>query len=335
MVFARIFQKKRLLQNKTISPKKNILVSAPLHFMKNIIKDFNKLGNVHYCYGASLNEIKSLIKNINIWICNPSPDYYIDKKILKRAKNLSYIVTPSTGSNHISKKDCKKYKIKVLSIKKTINIKQISASSEFTFSLMLSLVRKINKAENIVRSGHWRDMEDHLRSIEFKNKNVGIIGFGRIGSNLARYSKAFGMNVYAYEPNFKIRVKFVKQCFNLRKLLLNSDIVFVCVHLNKVTKKMVNKKWFDLMKRRPFFINTSRGEIIDEKALLSALKNKKIKAAALDVVSNEQNILNKGHKLVEYQKYNDNLLITPHIAGLTIDSELKAAKEVINLVKKL
>ena len=98
---------------------------------------------------------------------------------------------------------------------------------------------------------------------------------------------------------------------------------------------MVNKTWFNQMTRKPFFINTSRGEIIDEKSLINALKNKKIKGAAIDVLSNEQNILSKGHKLVEYQKNNDNLIITPHIAGLTVDSELKAAKEVIKIIKKL
>ncbi len=333
--FCKNLPKKIILQKKNISTKKNILVSTPVHFMKNIIKDFDKLGETHYCHGANSKEIKNLIKNVNIWICSPSPDYYIDENILKHAKKLNYIITPSTGSNHISHKDCKKLKIKIKSIKKTKNIKQISASSEFTFSLMLNLVRKINKAENIVRSGHWRNMEDHLRSIELKHKNVGIVGFGRIGSNLARYCKAFHMNIFAYEPNFKIKSKFVNQCSDVKKLLSSSDIIFICVHLDDSTKMMVNKTWFNQMTRKPFFINTSRGEIIDEKSLINALKNNKIKGAAIDVLSNEQNILSKGHKLVEYQKNNDNLIITPHIAGLTVDSELKAAKEVIKIIKKL
>ena len=98
---------------------------------------------------------------------------------------------------------------------------------------------------------------------------------------------------------------------------------------------MVNDKWFNNMKKNSIFINTSRGEIVNEKSLLKALKKNKIKGAALDVLSDEKNILKKKNILIEYSKHNQNLLITPHIAGLTFDSEFKAGIATINHIKKI
>ena len=314
---------------------KKILVTTPLHFMDKIKKEFLKFDSCIFYYGATVQEVKKIIKNVEIWVTSPSPNYLINNKILKYAKNLKYIISPSTGSNHISKIDCKKLKIKILTLRNTKIVKNISASSEYTFALMLGLIRNINKASQITKSGHWRDMEDYLRGFELQNKNVGIVGFGRIGSNLARYCKAFKMNIFAFDPNITIKTKYVNQCKNIKKILKYSDILFICVHLDKKTNQMVNGKWFSNMKKNSIFINTSRGEIVDEKSLLKALKYNKIKGAALDVLSDEKNILGKKNSLIEYSKYNENLLITPHIAGLTFDSEYKAGVETINHIKKI
>ena len=327
-----LFKSKKIRDNKT---KRKILISTPLHFIDTIKAKFNKLGICKYYSGASLNQIQKIIKNIDVWVCSPSPEYKINNEILRFAKNLKYIVTPSTGSNHISLKDCKKNNIKVYSLKNSKSVKNITASSEFTFGLMLSFIRKISKAQKIVKSGHWRDMEDCLRGHELQGKTVGIVGYGRIGSNIASYCKPFKMKIYAYDPYLKIKSNIVNQVTNIKKLLNISDIVFVCVHLNDKTKMMVNDRWFKSMKANSILINTSRGEIANESSIIKALKSKKIKGVAVDVVSDEQNIHKKKNRLVEYSKQDENLLITPHIAGLTYESEYKAAMSSINVIKKL
>ena len=200
---------------------------------------------------------------------------------------------------------------------------------------MLGFVRKISKAKKIVKSGHWRDMEDHLRGDELQGKSVGIVGYGRIGSNVAAYCKPFKMKIYAYDPHLKIKSNAINQVSNIKILLNKSDIVFICVHLNDTTKMMVNDTWFKSMKANSILINTSRGEVINESSLIKALKLKRIKGAAVDVVSDEQNIYKTKNKLIEYSKENENLLVTPHIAGLTYESEYKAAMSSINFIKKL
>ena len=223
---------------KHIKKKENrIAISTPMHFMTDLKEKFEGLGSCNFCHGATKNEIKKILDDAYIWVCAPSPTYKIDKNIFKNSKNLKYIITPSTGSNHISLKDCKKKGIKVISIKNSKNIKQITASSEFTFAIFLSLIKKIQKGVETVRAGHWRDMEDNLRGYELKDKKVGIIGFGRIGSNIAKYSKAFKMKVISYDPNIKIKNKSVLQYSSINKILANSDIIFICVHLNKKNKK--------------------------------------------------------------------------------------------------
>jgi D-3-phosphoglycerate dehydrogenase / 2-oxoglutarate reductase len=327
--------KKVILNKAPFKSDKRILITTPLHFIDRVKKEFLKFGSCTFRDGATVHELKKMIKNVEIWVTSPSPNYLINYEILKNAKKLRYIISPSTGSNHISKADCKKLKIRILTLRDTKMVKNISASSEYTFALMLSLVRNISKASQITKSGHWRDMEDNLRGSELQNKNVGIIGFGRIGSNLSRYCKAFKMNIFAFDPYKKINLKYVNQRKSIKEILRCSDILFICVHLDKKTNKMVNETWFNNMKKNLIFINTSRGEIINEKSLLKALKNKKISGAALDVLSDEKNILNKKNPLVEYSKYNENLLITPHIAGLTFDSEYKAGMATVNHIKKI
>ena len=115
-------------------------------------------------------------------------------------------------------------------------------------------------------------------------------------------------------------------CKSLDDLLSNSDIICICVHLTKETKNLIDKKKFNKMKKNVILINTSRGEVLDENELIKNLRKKKIKYACLDVLSNEHQIKLKTNKLINYSQNNSNLVITPHMAGLTYESETLAAE---------
>ena len=133
------------------------------------------------------------------------------------------------------------------------------------------------------------------------------------------------MKINVYDPYKSIHQNDrVKEYKDLYKVLSDSDIICICVHLSEETKGMISSKEFKAMKDNCYFINTSRGEIIDEDALISALKTGKVQAAGLDVLCGENQIDNKQNKLIKYARENPNLIITPHIAGLTVDSERKA-----------
>ena len=135
------------------------------------------------------------------------------------------------------------------------------------------------------------------------------------------------MNVKIFDP-YKINrgLNILRNKEQLYKNLRTTDVVFVCINYTKENKSFVSKKFLNHMKQGAILINTSRGEVICEDSLISALKSKKIGKAAVDVVSNEQSEISK-NKLIKFAKSNENLIITPHIAGLTYESESKAAMQ--------
>ena len=132
-------------------------------------------------------------------ICNPCQKY--DKSSLCTLKNLKIVATPSTGVNHIDVDYCKTNKIKVLCLlddRESLN--NIHASAEFTWLLIMNAIRRLDLAAERVKQGHWRDVEDELRGRELNGKCLGIIGFGRIGTKVAKFAQAFGMNILFYDP---------------------------------------------------------------------------------------------------------------------------------------
>ena len=189
---------------------------------------------------------------------------------------------------------------------------------------MLETIRRIPFSFDSVRLGNWRNSEHKWRARELCRMTLGIIGFGRIGQNLGNYSLAFGMDVVAFDPYKSIEDALVEQVDSLPELLEVSDAIAVCVDLSKETYHLIDHNVFSRMKEGVYFINTSRGDVVDEEALLEHLKNGKITAAGVDVISDEITGEIEKHKLVDYAKQNSNLLITPHIAGLTTDSERTA-----------
>lgn len=313
----KIIKYKKNLIKKIDLNKKNILITAPITFFNRSIKNLNKKFN---CIFLEKPNKELLIKNLKLidgWICQPSPEYIIDQNILKHAPKLKIISTPSTGITHIDQKYCKKNKVKIRPITVSREFKDIKASSEFTFLLCLLGFKNLIKAVKKVKSGYWRNIEETIRGNEVIGKSIGIFGQGRIGSNLSKYFESMGAKVRFYD------VKNTKDLKIKNLILKKSDMIVMCISYNKKNYNYVNSNFFSKMKKNSIFVNTSRGEILDETSLLRALRSKKIRLALLDVLKNEQTS-NIRNKLIQYSKYNDNLIITPHMAGLTYESESKA-----------
>lgn len=302
-----------------------VLITCDLSFI-NYKKYLSKNINYKYSPNLSLINLKHNLSNFNGWICSPTPKYRIDKSLLKLSKDLKCIVTPSTGTNHIDLEECKKRGISVISLSGTKFVNKIYASSEFTFMLALIMMKKLLLGMNEVKNYNWRKNEKNFRGFEIYGKKIAIIGMGRIGKNLSRYFRSFGAKINAYDIK-KIKIpKYINFHKNIEDAIKDAKIVFICVKLNKNSYKLINKKIFNLMNNETILINTSRGEVIDEKELIHSLKYNKIESAAIDVLSEEHMLSKKKNKLIEYSKRHSNLLITPHMAGVSYDSETKAAK---------
>jgi len=306
--------------------RKKILVSAPLDFLPNLKERIFSEHDCIYAYKADKETIAHYLKEntFDAWMCSPCPTYMIDAELMDLCPTLKMIATPSTGVSHLVAPDAEVRNISIYRLKGTTIVDQIYASSEFTFNLLISTIRKTPYAFEAVKDGKWREVEKVYRGRELNGLTVGIIGYGRIGSNLAKYSLAFGMKILAYDPYVKIEHPVVTQVDSLDDLLPVSDVVSPCVHLNDETYHMVNKAMFNKMKDGVYFINTSRGDVVNEIDFLEALKSGKILAAGLDVISDEYLGDKNVHPLIAYARENQNLIITPHIAGLTYDSERKA-----------
>ena len=262
----------------------------------------------------------------------------VDEKIIENGRKLKAIVTATTGLDHIDSKYAEDKGIAVLSLKgETEFLQTIPATAEHTWALLLSLIRKIPQAYNYVCNEKWN--RDLFRGTELKNKNLGIVGYGRIGKQIKNYALAFDMNVHVYDPKIHQLPDEVIGYQKLEDMLSAVDIVTLHLPLNKDTYGIIGHEEIDMCSTGTYLINTSRGDLVETGALLRALETGHLSGAALDVISKERDNMSSEKKaLVEYANKHDNLLLTPHLGGATIESmektEIFMAKKLVNWVEE-
>lgn len=316
---------------KTGKPK--LLFSAGYEFMPKLKNYLIDNFDITFAFNAPLEEAAKLIVDKDAWVCSPCPQYKIDSQLISKAAGLKAIGTPSTGTNHIDLEFARKKGIAVFSLSGSPVIENIHASAEFSFTLLLAMVKKLTLATEAAKRGIWREKEFIFRSRELNGLTLGLIGCGRIAKKMAGFAKGFQMKVLGFDPYKKTDDSNIKQV-ELDELLKKSDIVGVHVALTDETRDMVNNDFFDKVKPGVYFLNTSRGGVVDEKALIDALGTGKVKAAAVDVIRNEHLIDKYNLPLIQYARDNTNLMVTPHIAGATLESEYKAAKYIVDKIKE-
>jgi D-3-phosphoglycerate dehydrogenase len=247
----------------------------------------------------------------------------IDSALLDAAPKLSMLVTPTTGLNHIDTDALRLRGIRLVSLRGEVEfLKDVRATAEHTLGLMLALIRHIPQAAADVEAGFWR--RDRFRGGELYGKTVGVVGYGRLGRIVTRYLQAFDAQVLVSDPKLPAGDhEGAARAVTLPHLLENSDLVTLHVDLREETRGFFGGRSFQRMKPGSYFINTARGELIDEIALLEGLSSGRIAGAALDVLCQEDSAGMADHPLVQYARQHDNLLITPHLGGCTAESKRK------------
>ncbi len=206
----------------------------------------------------------------------------------------------------------------------------IESVAEHVFALILSLIRKIPEANEFVKSGKWSsgphtyDRIAPFFGFELFGKKLGIIGLGNIGRNVARIAKGFGMNVLAFDPYVgeKTVNEFGAKSTDFTTLLSESDIVTLNVLLTPQTTALIGEKEFNKMKKSAILINTCRGPVVDQNALIKALEEKKLAGAGIDVWLTQPTP--SDNPLLKL----DNVVLTPHIAWGTKEAIIRSSKEV-------
>lgn len=302
-----------------------VLVVSPNYFSDHILSELDEVAEV-ISKNLSQKQLLSEIEDYDAILTRV--DTKFDKEILKRAKKLKVVGSATTGLNHIDLIYAKRKRINIINLSGTHTL----PTAEYTFSLILALVKRIPWAHNSLSEGLWERHRFFGNNLE--GKVLGIIGFGKIGNRVGRYARDFGMSVIAYDPYIKgsLVKSLGAKLVTLDDLLKTSDIITLHPFLSPETRNMINAKAFSKMKTTAFLINVGRGELVNETALLEALSKKKIAGSALDVFKYEP--LPKGSKLIKYAKTHENLLITPHIAASTKESVETAAREIVHKVKE-
>ena len=235
-------------------------------------------------------------------------------EMLQSTTRLKAIITPTTGRDHIALDVAHERGVEVFSLfGATDFLPTIHSSAEHSFALLMSLIRRIPFAYNAVLGQEWQQVP--FRGRELHSLTIGIVGYGRIGTKMARFAQAFGMNILTYDPYVRQYPDFVQPVGNLADMLPRCDILSIHVPFNKETEGMFNAGNLSLLPKGAYLVNTARGAVLDELALMHLLDKGHLAGAALDVLTHEFAIEQHGHPLINYAREHDNLLITPHIGG--------------------
>lgn len=283
---------------------------------------FDEFGEVTIYDYTKYNQIAERIKDAEIILCNKS---IMNRMTLKDAKNVKYIGLFATGYNNVDIEYTNERNITVCNA----GSYSTNAVTQHVFALILEHYNKVGEYNKFVKDGGWIHSEKFSPfkpMKEMDGRTLGIVGYGSIGKKVAKIAQAFDMKVLAYNrsPKKDESVRFVE----MDELLEKSDIVSIHCPLNSDSEKMCNKEFFEKMKDGALFINTSRGGVVDEQALIDAVKSKKISGAGLDVVAVEP--MEKHEEILDI----DNIIITPHSAWAPVETRTRLVEIVKNNIKK-
>ena len=295
----------------------NVLVTRRLH--RSALEMLEEKCNVQLHSGKIPIPRKILInkiKDMNGLICHPYDT--IDKEVISKAKNLKVISTFSVGFDHIDIQVAKSHRIKIGYTPEVLT----NATAELTIGLILDVLRRISEGDRIIRGKKWNQIFGayDYTGTEVSGKTIGIVGMGRIGREVAKKANGLGMKVIYHNRKSlskriekMLRVKYVSE----NSLYKNSDIISLHVPYNKDTHHLMNSKIFKKMKKTSFLINTSRGKIVNEKQLVTALKTKEIQGAGMDVYESEP--VQRDSLLLKLE----NVVLAPHVGSSTNETRQK------------
>jgi len=244
----------------------------------------------------------------------------LTREVLKDTKNLKFIIRAGVGLDNIDLETAKERGIEVFNTPKASSI----AVAELTLGFLIALSRFIPQATFSLKEGKWE--KEKFKGVELFGKTLGILGLGRIGKEVAKRAKAFGMRILAYDP--QVSSSELAEMVDFETLIRNSDYITLHLPLTPETKNLINAEVIARMKDGVFIVNCARGGIIDEKALCEALRSQKVKGAGFDVFEEEPP---KNKELLELE----NFICTPHIGASTIEAQEKISKEVAKVVIEL
>lgn len=237
----------------------------------------------------------------------------------QEGRRVRTIVCPATGLDHIDTACCRKLGIPIISLKgESEFLKEVRATAELTLALSLAIIRKLSLADQHVKAGNWQ--RDLFKGSELYKKKVSIIGYGRLGKITADLFAAFGAQPVVFDES-PISESPYPVAQSIEEALRDTSLCSLHITYRTDNQGFFRKEYFQLMPKGSYFVNTSRGSLVDEQALVEALESGHLGGAALDVLNGEPQI--KASPLWAYAQEHDNIILTPHIGGNTWESFAK------------
>ncbi|MEN8885462.1 MAG: 2-hydroxyacid dehydrogenase [Winogradskyella sp.] len=305
-----------------------------LHLDNNhplLLNQLNDLGYTnHEDFKSSKEDIETKIAAYDGIIIRSR--FSIDQQFLDAARNLKFIGRVGAGLENI---DCDYAKQKGVHLIAAPEGNR-NAVGEHTLGMLLSLFNKLNKADKDVRNGNW--LREDNRGLELDGKTVGLIGYGNMGKAFAKKLRGFDVTVLCYDIKPNVGDENATQV-SLEALQCNADVLSLHTPQTPLTVNMVNSEFISDFKKPFWLINTARGKSVVTVDLVSGLKSAKILGAGLDVLEYEkssfENLFASNHmpEAFKYLITAENVLLTPHVAGWTVESNIKLAQTIVDKIK--
>ena len=258
--------------------------------------------------------------------------FSIDASFLEKAKNLKFIGRVGAGLENIDCSYAKNNGITLIAAPEGNR----NAVGEHCLGMLLSLFNKLNKANSEIKKGQW--LREENRGVELNGKTIGLIGYGNMGKSFAKKLRGFDVEVLCYDLKPNVSDDCCKQV-SLRELQQKVDVLSLHTPQTELTKNMVNTNFIESFKKNFWLLNTARGTSVVTKDLVIALKSKKILGAGLDVLEYEKTSFedlftnDKIPKAFQYLINSNKVLLSPHVAGWTIESKEKLAQTIVDKIK--
>lgn len=297
----------------------SILVITPVRHIAGVSEILESVGEVIYLDHPTPDEVKRHLPGCRALFTNPNKsNVFLGAEVLEAGSELQVICTASTGTNHIDKAEAARRGLKILSLtEERAFINRISSTAEHAFALMMAALRHVPDSFESVKRGEW----DYTRFIgrQVDHLTIGVVGYGRLGGMFSRYCRAFGARVLVVDPFKRVEEPGIEPV-ELPQLLAESEVISLHVHANETTQNMVNADWFAQMRPDVLLVNTARGDVVDEVALMAFLDANPAARLATDVLADE--VRNKAiNPLIARAIQDDRILITPHVGGMTREGQ--------------
>jgi D-3-phosphoglycerate dehydrogenase len=294
-----------------------ILCITPINHIKNLKDRLSKLGQLTQLIDPTRESVIAALRDkYDVIFTNPNKQRFVIDAAMLRNSNIRVIATASTGTNHIDIDACSSNGIAVISLMRELDvINNITSTAELALALSLAIVRNVPAATRHTEEFGWN--YEPFIGRQLSQLTLGVVGYGRLGKMMCKMASCIFKNIIVYDPY--VSVVAHTQAQSLCECLEFSDVVSLHVHLDSSTRNMINMRTLQMMKPKSYLVNTSRGAVVDEFAVLHALDNGILMGYATDVICDELGDIQSSVILNNCRK--KNIIVTPHIGGMTVEAQ--------------